>query len=58
MYEVLVTEEFIDVIKNLPMEVVPKLTNSFVSIKKVKCEENVKKTFWNDFKQEVERRGV
>lgn len=58
MYNVLVTEEFIDVIKSLPMEVVPKLTSSFVSIKKSKCDENVKKTFWNDFKQEVERRDV
>lgn len=35
MYEVIVTEDFINVIKELPIRYVGVLTNSFLSIKKI-----------------------
>lgn len=35
MYEVIVTEDFINVIKELPLRYIGVLTNSFLSIKKV-----------------------
>lgn len=35
MYEVIVTEDFINVIKELPLRYISVLTNSFLSIKKV-----------------------
>lgn len=38
MYEVIVTEDFINVIKDLPLRYVGVLTNSFLSIKKIDTE--------------------
>lgn len=35
MYEVVVTEDFINVIKELPLRYIGVLTNSFLSIKKI-----------------------
>lgn len=52
MYEIIVTDEFIKTISNLPMDIVPKLTNSFVSFKKSE-KSFTKKTFWEDFSKQL-----
>ena len=52
MYEIIVTEEFIEILSNMPMSIVPKLTSSFVSFTKTE-KSFTKKTFWEDFSKQV-----
>lgn len=56
MYEIVVTEDFINLIKDIPFRYFNILTNSFVSIKKIdSCKEN---TFLSDLLEQIKNQEI
>lgn len=51
MYEMIVTDDFVRIITELPQKYNPVLDNSFLSIKKVKSNELVENRFFEDLQK-------
>ena len=54
MYEIIATKDFVELMKNIPLEYVKVLTNSFISIKRIpNC--TIKNTFILDLIEELNK---
>lgn len=60
MFEVIVTEDFINVIMEMPLRYIDILVKSFVSVKKIENEEEVPKnnTFLNDLMEQIKNQEM
>lgn len=55
MYEIIVTKDFIDVIKKLPLEHANILTHSFLSIKEIPDNRKIENTFIKDLLDSLQK---
>lgn len=60
MFEVIVTEDFINVIMEMPLRYIDILVKSFVSVKKIENEEEIPKnnTFLNDLMEQIKNQEM